>query len=56
MSGSQAPYAIALILWLVLVASALLSRRLPAGKLVKLALIWLAVFTAGFLLFEVVQL
>ena len=53
MNGNQAPYAIYLILWAVLVASALFSRRLPVGKLVRMAMIWVAIFATAYLLFEV---
>jgi len=55
MSGDQAPYVLYLILWLMLVASALGSRRLPVGRLVKMALIWVAIFATGFLLFAVLR-
>lgn len=51
MSGGQAPYTLYFTLWLVLVASALVSRRLPIGKLVRMALAWVAIFASGFLIF-----
>jgi len=53
MSGNDAPYAIYLILWAILVASALASRRLPVGKLVKMGLAWIAIFATVYLLFEI---
>ena len=55
MSGDQAPYTLYLALWLMLVASALISRRLPVGKLIKMAMIWVAIFATGFMLFLVLR-
>jgi aspartyl protease family protein len=55
MNGDQAPNAIYLALWLVLVVSALVSRRLPVGKVVKMALAWVAIFATVFVLFSVLR-
>jgi aspartyl protease family protein len=41
----------ALIL-LVMVSSALFSRRIPMGQMVRYALAWIAIFSAGFVLFS----
>jgi len=51
MSDGQGPYAILLVLWLVLVASWLVSRRLPLAKSLKMAVAWIAIFGAVFLTF-----
>lgn len=55
MSGYQTPNALYLVLWLVLVVSALVSRRLPVGKLVKMALACVAIFATVFILFSVLR-
>jgi len=55
MNGGQAPYTLYLTLWIVLVASALIGRRLPVGKLAKLALAWIAIFASVFILFLVLR-
>jgi hypothetical protein len=39
---------IGLLGWLVLVGGALASYRLGASQLVKMALVWLAIFVGGF--------
>lgn len=39
---------VAMVGWLILVGSALASHRLGARQIVKMALIWLAIFTGGF--------
>ena len=52
MDGDQTAYALYLILFLVLVATSLASRRLPVGKTVKMALAWVAIFGLGFLIFS----
>lgn len=52
MNGDQLPYAIYLILLLVLVASSLASRRLPIGKTLKMTAAWVAIFGLGFLIFS----
>ncbi len=51
MSGDEAPRALYLVLLLMLVAASLIGMRLPAGKVVKMALAWVAIFAAGFALF-----
>jgi len=55
MSGFQAPNALYLVLWLVLVVSALGSRRLPVGKVIKMALAWVAIFASAFILISVLR-
>ncbi len=51
MSGEDAPRALYLVLLLMLVAASLIGMRLPAGKVVKMALAWVAIFASGFALF-----
>ena len=55
MSGDQAPSAIYLALWLMLVVSALVSRRLPVGKMIRMALVWVAIFATVFGLISVLR-
>lgn len=55
MTGDQAPNALYLALWLVLVVSALASRRLPVARMVKMALAWVAIFATVFVLFSVLR-
>lgn len=52
MTGDQAPYLLYMVLLLVLVGSALVSRRLPMGKTLKMAAAWVAIFAIGFALFS----
>lgn len=52
MSDDQAPYLLYTILLLVLVASSLISMRLPIGKVAKMAAAWAAIFGIGFVLFS----
>ncbi len=54
MSDGQAPFIIFVMLCMVLVVSALASRRLPAGKAAKLAIAWVAIFALGFAIFHFV--
>lgn len=49
--NDQLPYALYLLLFLVLVASSLASRRLPLGKTLKMAAIWVGIFGLVFLVF-----
>lgn len=51
MSGDDAPRALYLLLLLMLVASSLIGMRLPVGKVVKMALAWVAIFGGAFVLF-----
>ena len=51
MTGDQAPHALYLALIIMLVASSLVGMRMPIGKVAKLALAWVAIFGAGFILF-----
>jgi len=53
--SDQAPSALYYALWLVLVVSALVSRRLPVGKLIRIALAWVAIFATVFVLFLVLR-
>ena len=52
MNDGQAPNVLYLALCLVLVASALFSRRLPIGKTMKMAGAWVAIFACVFALFS----
>src|SRR5262245_16395862 len=52
MSDDQGPNILYLILCLVLVASALISRRLPVGKTMKMAGAWVAIFAFTFAIFS----
>lgn len=52
MNGDQLPYTIYLVLFLVLVVSSLVSRRLPIGKTLKMAAAWVAIFGVGFIIFS----
>jgi aspartyl protease family protein len=51
MSDDQAPNLLYLVLCMVLVASALISMRLPIGKAMKMAAAWVAIFVFGFSVF-----
>ncbi len=55
MNGDQGPGALYLLLWLALVVSALVARRLPVGKVIKMALAWVAIFASVFVLFLVLR-
>ena len=50
--GDQAPYTLFYILAIVLVASSLIGMRLPIAKVAKMALAWVAIFAAAFVLFS----
>lgn len=52
MSNDQAPNVVYTVLLLVLVASSLISMRLPIGKVAKMAAAWIAIFAVGFVLFS----
>ena len=52
MSGDMGAYLLYMVLLLVLVGSALVSRRLPMGKTLKMALAWVAIFALGFAIFS----
>ena len=47
MTGDQTANAVYLLLAVVLVASALFSRRLPVGQTVKMLAAWAAIFAAA---------
>jgi aspartyl protease family protein len=51
MSGDEAPRTLYLLLLLVLVTSSLIGMRLPVAKVAKMALAWVAIFGAAFILF-----
>ena len=55
MNGDQVPNTLYVALWLMLVVSALVSRRLPVGKMVRMALAWVAIFATVFVLFWVLR-
>lgn len=50
MTGDDTVRLILLLFWIVLVASALVARRMPWGQTLKLALAWLAIFGALFVI------
>src|SRR5688500_14235807 len=52
MSGDQGAYLLYMVLLLVLVGSALVSRRLPMGKTLKMAVAWVAIFGVIFIIFS----
>ena len=52
MDGDRTAYALYLVLFLVLVASSLASRRMPVGKTLKMAAAWVAIFALGFAIFS----
>ena len=52
MDGDRTASALYLVLFLVLVASSLASRRLPVGKTLKMAAAWVAIFALGFAIFS----
>jgi len=51
-NGFSAPNAVYLVLLLVFVGSSLLAMRLPLARAAKMALAWVAIFAAGFVLFS----
>jgi aspartyl protease family protein len=55
MNGMDAAYAIYALLAMMLVGSSLAARRLPMSDIVKMALIWVAIFAAGFAFFMMLQ-
>lgn len=50
MTGDDSARVILLLFWIVLVASALVARRMPWGQTLKLALVWLAIFGTLFVI------
>ena len=50
MSGDQGAYLLYTVLLLVLVGGALVVRRLAAGKTLRMALAWVAIFAVGILI------
>lgn len=52
MSGDQGPNLLYMVLLLVLVASSLVTMRLPIGKVMKMAAAWTAIFATGFAIFS----
>ncbi len=55
MDGDQAASTLWYVLALVLVGSALIGRRLAWGSLLRLALLWVAIFAGLFGLFTLAQ-
>jgi aspartyl protease family protein len=49
---NDAPMAIYYLIIAVAVASSIVAMRLPAGKVLKMAAAWVAIFAAGFVLFS----
>lgn len=52
MSHGKGPYLLYYAMLIVMVGSSLVAMRLPMGRALKMALAWLAIFGAGFLLFS----
>lgn len=52
MSGDQGAYLLYTVLLVVLVGSALVSRRLPMSKTLKMAAAWIAIFSLVFAIFS----
>ncbi|HEU0311496.1 MAG TPA: TIGR02281 family clan AA aspartic protease [Sphingomicrobium sp.] len=52
MTNDQGLNLLYMVLLLVLVGSALVSRRLPVGKTAKMAAAWVAIFAVGFIIFS----
>jgi aspartyl protease family protein len=52
MSGGETTSLISALVCLMLVGSALVSRRLPVGQTLKMALAWVGIFAFGFLIFS----
>ncbi len=52
MNGFDAPYAVYYVVLLVAVAGSLIGMRQPIGKMLKMALAWVAIFSVGFILFS----
>lgn len=51
MTGENAPYAVYMMLAIVLVASALVSQRIPIGKAARISVAWVAIFAIVFTAF-----
>lgn len=51
MSDGQGPQILYFIILLVMVGSSLAAMRIPMGKALKMALLWVAIFGLGFLVF-----
>jgi aspartyl protease family protein len=49
-TGDEVPRTVYLVLLLMLVGSSLVARRLPVGQMAKMALAWIAIFGAAFVL------
>lgn len=52
MNEDQALQTVAAVMCLVLVGSALVSRRLPLGQTFRMVLVWIAIFAAGLLAYS----
>jgi hypothetical protein len=55
MSGDDTARALYAILAIMLVASSLAVRRLPMSDIVKMGLIWVAIFAGMFFVFQLLQ-
>jgi aspartyl protease family protein len=55
MNGDDAAYAIYALLAMMLVGSSLAARRLPMSEIVRMILIWIAIFAAAFAAVMVLQ-
>jgi aspartyl protease family protein len=52
MNGFDKPYAVYYVVLLVAVVGSLIGMRQPIGKMLKMALAWVAIFGIGFILFS----
>ena len=52
MTSDSPLYALYLLMLLLLVVGWLSARRLPIGKMAKMAIVWVAIFGVGFILFS----
>ena len=52
MTDSHTPFALYYVMIIVAVASSLVAMKLPLAKMLKMVLVWVAIFGAGFILFS----
>jgi aspartyl protease family protein len=52
MTDSHTPFALYYVMIIVAVASSLVAMKLPLAKMLKMVLLWVAIFGAGFILFS----
>jgi aspartyl protease family protein len=55
MSGDDGLHLVYLFLLILFVGSNLIARRLPTGRMVRLALLWIAIFGTAVLLFSLIS-